>query len=104
MIQLKNMLKRLKNPSVVLSIVSQVITVMVLLNIDVDKSAIMGIVTTVCSVFTLMGIMSNPDTKNKGYLDDVLTCTNCNGKTVHVKEGEAMVCVDCGTEHVDLKK
>lgn len=94
--QLKNILARLKNPSVVISIVSQIVSILLLLNVHVDQSAVSAVVAAVCSVLVLLGIMSNPDTQNKGYGDDMYECSGCHEVTAHVRVGENFVCPKCG--------
>ncbi|MEG0570305.1 MAG: hypothetical protein RR497_01530 [Oscillospiraceae bacterium] len=101
MTQFKLILSRLKNPSVILSIVSQVITILVLLKVDVDASIVTGIVAAICSIFVLLGIMSNPSTQKISYADDIYTCENCGEKNAHVLVGDELVCSSCGSK---LKK
>ena len=92
----KNILNRLKNPSVLISLASYVVTILVLTLTDISASSVAAITTAVLSIFTLLGVISNPDTKTRGYGDDVLTCPSC-GKAVHVEIGGQMVCKGCGT-------
>ncbi len=102
--QLKIILSRLKNPSVVLSIVSQIITVLALLKIDDNISIVTKIVIGVCSVFVLLGIISNPSSKKFGYGDDILNCQNCNKDTLHTFIYNNFVCVECGHKFEKDKK
>lgn len=104
MTQLKNILSRLKNPSVVISIVSQVVSVLVLLNIHVNQSAVSAVVVAVCSVLVLLGIMSNPDTANRGYGDDLYECECCHEKTAHLQVGDSLVCSKCGCNRTSETK
>ncbi|MEG2073954.1 MAG: hypothetical protein RRY54_04235 [Angelakisella sp.] len=97
--QLKNILARLKNPSVVISIASQIISVLLLLNVNVDRGIITAVITAACSVLVLLGIMSNPDTVTKGYGDDMHECANCHQMTPHLRVGDSLVCSKCGTVH-----
>lgn len=92
----KKILSRLKNPSVVLSIFAQIITILSLLNVNVDLTIAKGILTAVCSILVLLGIMSNPTTENKGYGDDMLLCSHCNKKSPHVLICGEMICTECG--------
>lgn len=94
-------IRRLKNPSVVLSIVSQIVTVLVLVKAPVNSELVTGIAAAVCSVLTLLGIMSDPDTKTKGYGDDIRFCAQCQKNTQHTVINEKMVCRHCGTESTD---
>lgn len=96
--QLELVLNRLKNPSVILSIVSEIVTILVLLNVSVNANLITGIVTSVCSILVLLGILSNPTTKNKGYGDDIIECENCNKCTQHTLINGKMICSECGNE------
>lgn len=95
MLQIKTFLARLKNPTVILSIVSEIILVLATLNINVDEQSINVVVTGVLAILVTLGIMSNPDTANKTYSDDILFCEQCNKDTVHAKIANDMVCLDC---------
>ena len=97
--QFKVILERLKKPSVILSIASQIIAIFALLNVNIDATMVTGVITTGCSVLVMLGIMSNPSTKNKGFGDDILECAGCHKKTSHVLVGKKMVCSVCGTAH-----
>lgn len=101
MIKFQDILERLKHPSVVLSIASQVVTILLLLNISVDQTAVTGIVTAACSILVFMGIMSNPTTKNKWYGDDTLYCENCQNNTPHIPVAGNMTCAYCGTVYTE---
>ncbi|MGL5973291.1 MAG: phage holin [Oscillospiraceae bacterium] len=94
-------MNRLKNPSVILSIVSHFVTLLTILHINVDIYVATGIVTTVCSILTLLGIMSDPTTKNKGYGDDLRDCTNCKNVSAHKHINGKSICVSCGFEEID---
>ena len=104
MSQLKIIFKRLKNPSVVTSIVSQIVTILMLVNVDVDHTMVTTLVTAVCGTLTLLGIMSNPDTVTKGYKDDIKLCNNCKSVAPQIKVGKNMVCEECGNVTPILKK
>lgn len=99
MLQLKKMLKRLKNPTTILSILSEIITILILLKVDVNVDLVTGIVTAVCSILVLLGIMSNPTTVTKGYGDDILYCKNCQEKTENVVINNELCCTKCGQKH-----
>lgn len=95
--QWKLILKRLKKPSVVLSIVSQIVSVLILFKAPIDAELIKGIAAALCSILTLLGIMSNPDTQKQGYGDDVYTCSGCGENTQHAMVNGQLVCCRCGT-------
>ena len=97
MIKAKSIISRLKNPSVIISIASQIITILMLLKVNVDESLIMGAITSITSVLVMLGIMSNPTTRNKGYGDDMIMCKTCGKHTPHVLTGTNMSCSICGT-------
>ncbi|MEG1239982.1 MAG: phage holin, partial [Oscillospiraceae bacterium] len=67
MTQLKTMLLRLKSPTVLLSIVSQVVTLLVLFKVQVDMTLVGGAVTAISSILVLLGILSDPTTEKRGY-------------------------------------
>lgn len=96
--QIKSILRRLKNPSVILSVVSQIITILMLFNVDVKADVITGIVTAACSIFVLLGILSNPTTENNGYGDDVIQCENCGKNCTCVNVKGEKICCNCGNK------
>lgn len=95
--QWKIVLNRLRKPSVVLSIVSQIMTILMLLKAPVDVELVTGIAAAACSVLTLLGIMSNPDTQKKTYGDDIQFCDTCQQQTQHTTVNGKAVCQRCGT-------
>ncbi len=97
MINFRDILERLRQPSVVLSIASQIVTILLLLNVNVDQNIVTGVVTAVCSILVFMGIMSNPTTQNKWYGDDTLYCKNCQKNTAHLSVADKMICSTCST-------
>ena len=56
---LKKLLRRLKRPSTLLSLVSQVAALLLLIGFKIDQNAIMGIATAACSILITLGILSN---------------------------------------------
>lgn len=96
MVQLRLILKRLRKPSVIASLTSQIITLLILFNVTIDTTLITSIITSITSILVILGVFSNPDTQKKGYRDDVSPCCKCNTNTQHVKIGDDMICVICG--------
>lgn len=96
MTQLKVIAKRLKRPSVIISIVSQVILLLILLHVEIDHDLAMAVTATISSILVTLGILSNPDSNNKGYGDDLLLCKDCKSTDTHVQIGDKMVCTKCG--------
>lgn len=94
--QLKLILKRLKRPGVIISITSQIITVLLLLNVNVNIDVVTGIVTAICSILVLLGILSDPDSEQMGYGDIFALCSGCGKKTHHVFINGQLVCKECG--------
>lgn len=99
-VQIQQIIKRLKKPSVLLSLVSQIASLCILFGFNVNENMVMSVTTIVCSVLVTLGIMSNPDTKKNGYGDDVLTCSTSGDKEVHVNVNGQMVCANCGAVYV----
>jgi uncharacterized membrane protein len=95
-VTLKQFVKRLSKPSSILSLLSQVLSVLLLLGVHIDQTKIMGIGAAVCSVLVALGILSNPDTKNKGYGDDLYPCSNTGELEKHVVVNGQLVCETCG--------
>ena len=96
MAQFKIFLNRLKKPSVILSLISQIIIILSLLNINVDTNQINAVATGIMSILVTMGIMSNPDTKNKTFGDDIRLCENCGNTDIHVDISGELTCTVCG--------
>lgn len=95
--QIKSFILRLKNPSVILSILSQIIALLLLFGFKINENIIMSVAAIACSILTTLGILSNPDTKNKGYGDDIITCSECGKSCVHCNVNGQMICSNCGT-------
>lgn len=94
--QLRIILARLKKPSVVMSVVSQIIAILILAGFQANESMVMTVVTMICNILVTLGIMSNPDTNTRSYGDDLLVCTGCGVIRQHVKVNGRMLCSDCG--------
>ena len=102
--QINVILERLKNPSVVLSIAAQIVTLLMLFRINANINIIMGVITTGCSILTLLGIISNHSSQKKWYRDDIYICTKCHKKSVHVMVNGKMVCSECGSVYEGIGK
>lgn len=96
MIELKTILQRLKNPSIILSVASQIVTILMLFHVQVNMNIVTGVITALCSIFVLLGIMSDPNTRNKGYGDDIKLCKNCGKSCAHTTIAGELVCTHCG--------
>ena len=90
--QLKLILKRLKRPGVILSIISQILTILLLLKVNVNVDVVSGIATAICSILVLLGILSDPDSTQPGYGDAFFECSQCHRKTQHVLIDGNLVC------------
>ena len=94
--QLTQMFLRLKKPSVVLSIVSQVVAILLMLGLKVNESTIMAVATGGCSILATMGILSNPDASKSGYGDDLLICSKSGQLERHGMVNGPMGCGNWG--------
>lgn len=94
--QFRTILRRLRKPSVLISVFSQVLTITMLFQINHNLNIITGVMTGVCSILVLLGILSDPNTMNKGYGDDFALCTGCNKMCEHVQVNGNMICRECG--------
>jgi uncharacterized membrane protein len=77
---LKNYLRRLKNPTTVASLVSFLIIILVNFGIEINSEAITNVVNAVCGILLLLGVMNNPDTLGM----------DLPGKSSSVDEDEAL--------------
>lgn len=94
--QIKLLLARLKKPSVLISLTSQVAAILVLLGSTVDVTAVTAIATAVCSLLATLGILSDPTAQNKGFGDDLGYCENCGALAPCVMVAGQLVCRHCG--------
>lgn len=97
-LQLQLIKFRLKKPSILLSLISQIVTLLYIFKIDIDTELITSVITCITSILIILGIISNPDSKQKSYVDDFAVCCNCNKVTQHVAIGDAMFCKNCGCQ------
>lgn len=95
--QLKILLQRLRKPSVLLSLASQVVSLLIVFGFNVNTDAVIKAVTIITSILATLGILSNPDSTKAGYNDDILHCLNDDDKTQHVFVNGEYLCKDCGT-------
>lgn len=98
----KSILKRLTNPSVLVSVVSQIALVLLLMCSKIDVGMIPGFVAAL--ILILLGIISDPNTLNKGYGDDLFVCSHCQKVCEHVMIEGKMICRECGTVYVANQK
>ena len=61
--QMKNYLRRLKNPATLIGICGYVLPILSTLGFSVDNQAIMTILESICAICVLLGIMNNPETE-----------------------------------------
>lgn len=102
MTQVNIILERLKKPSVILSLTSQVVGLLILLDVNIDSEVVTGVATSVTAILVTLGILSNPDTQTAGYGDDIAVCENCGDETQHVLVGDDLVCKNCGTISTEI--
>ena len=94
---------RIKKPSVVLSLVSNFITLLVTMGFKLDSKYIMSLATIICSILVTLGILSNPDSATKGYGDKYLICSRTGQLEPHEEIGGKMLCQNCGAEYDSTK-
>ena len=99
MLHFKLLFSRLTKPSVILSVTSQIMSVLILFGFNINESMVLTAVTAVCSILVTLGILSNPDTKNKTYGDDLLVCSSSGEVEPHIEINGQMICKNCGAIH-----
>ena len=97
---LKIILYRLQKPSTILSLVSQVLSILIILGVHINTAAVTTIAALGCSALVTLGVLSNPDTVNKGYGDDILECSEEGVRTQHVEVNGQMLCKECGAVYI----
>lgn len=100
--QIQLILNRLRKPSVIISIISQLATILILCGVDIDKNLTTTIITAICSILTLLGILSDPESQNKGFSDTILICSHCNKASRHVYVNGKYICAECGCEYINI--
>lgn len=93
MAQMKILFRRLANPTVLASIISEII---ILLTAHVGSDELHIFATSISTILITLGIMSNPDTQNKTFLDDIRFCKGCSKDSEHTFVNGKMLCKDCG--------
>jgi uncharacterized membrane protein len=95
-VQWQLVLSRLRRPSVIMSVASQLISLLMILGVHLNQNTIMTVVTIGCTMLASLGILSNPDTQKGGFGDDILTCSATGKKEPHVMVNGQLVCKSCG--------
>ncbi len=95
--ELQLLVKRLRKPSVIASLFSQIIALLMIFQVDVDMNMLTGAMTTITSILIILGIVSNPDAKTRGYNDDYAICSKCGKRTQHISINGQEICTKCGT-------
>lgn len=86
---LRKIWERLRKPSVVISLTSQVGALLILLGYSIDEQALLTVVAALCSILATLGIMSSSETK-------LLRCSACGTPEPHVEVNDRLVCQTCG--------
>lgn len=93
---MKEMLQKLKNPTVLISVLSQIGAILILMGVDLNENMVMSLIGMVVSILATLGIVSKSDTKPPELESACLTCTNTGTQELHVKINGQMTCVKCG--------
>lgn len=90
---MKSLLSRLKKPTVIIALVSQIVSMLLLFGIKIDQDLIMGASTIICAILVTLGVLSTPETTT-------LTCSsgNCGDQPHTIVDGK-LACIGCGTEY-----
>ena len=94
MVQFRLILQRLRKPTIMMSVASQILTILILCGIKIDEAAIMTIATALCALLSTIGILSSADIKKKNKAGDV---PDENKVQQNVLTSGSIVCKNCGT-------
>lgn len=97
--QILQILKRLRKPSVLLSIVSQIVAILLMFGFNINQSNVMTIASLMCTLLVTIGILSNPDAPTKGDSSDMKICSKTGKLEKHVLIKEQWICTECGAAH-----
>ena len=92
----KLILTRLKKPHVLLGVLSQMIIILKVFDVKINTESLSVIVTAICSILVLMGIIADPDNSNYGLCNEIQKCENCGQTTCHLKVDDTLICKNCG--------
>jgi uncharacterized membrane protein len=102
-VQWQIILSRIRKPSVIMSVTSQLISLLMILGVHLNQNTIMTVVAIGCTILASLGILSNPDTQKGGYGDDILTSAGTGKKEPHVLINGQMVCKSSGAVYDPAK-
>lgn len=68
---LESILTRLNNKGTILALAGLGVSLLVQLGLDIDSEKIVGIVSTICSILILLGVLNDPTESTKGYIPGV---------------------------------
>ncbi len=93
---LKLIWTRLKKPHVLLGILSQMVIILKAFDVQINTESLSVVITAICSILVLMGIIADPDKSDYGLCQDIKKCENCGQTTCHLKVGDTLICKNCG--------
>ena len=101
---INKILEKIKKPTILLAVVSEVVTILMLFDLKVDQNLVMTAVTSLSSILIMVGIMSDPYKKNDNNEHVLAYCPHCDKTTWHIMVDGKEICRECAYEFQNTKK
>jgi len=87
---------RLKKPSIILTVVSQIGALLILCGVRIDENLLMTATAMICSILCTLGILNSTAPAD----ETMLVCSESGEPKAHVMIAGQMVCKNCGAVYV----
>ncbi len=101
---MKQILERLKNPTILLSVVSQIVAMLILVGVKIDEQMALTLAGMGVSILGSLGILSKKGIAGYAAKTENLTCSNSGEVEPHVLINGQMVCTKCGAVYTNEDK
>lgn len=95
--KIKVILERLKNPIVLISIVSQILIILSVFKTNIDTDLVTKVMLAIGSILVSLGIVNNPSKET--IHTEFLYCRHCKRYTNHILINGRYICEECGNAY-----
>lgn len=100
---MKEILKKLKNPTVLFSVLSQLVALLILLGVKLNEDTAVAVIGIIMSILGTLGIIQKADVDKLKADTVLLPCSNTGLEEPHVLINGKMICTKCGAEYIETK-